>query len=610
MSTQVYNATGGGLIGLFPNPVIAARDPVSTDIVSPSGQPYQIFQGWNNQLTDATFIYLGGGNWVTIASIAGGVTQLTGNAGVATPVGGNINIVGAGTLSFAGAGSTITGTITPGTGLIATLTGNSGGALSPTAGNMNIVGNNALGINISGSGSTLTAAGIQGSVTQVGVWEGATGVETQTGTDATRVVTPASLVPSLITPYVVGPGGAYTTIQSAITAANAAGGGVVYIKPGAYTENLTLFDGVDLYGTPAVSQNQGASVSITGTHIPPASGHVGFNSICFISTTDVFLSVVAGTTHLVFLNCESAVQNGYFLNLLNWTGILEIFDNNPNTAGAPFAVNDGGINNTGGATLFMFDAALGSGTNVMNLSGLVVCQGTSFGCPVNFQTGSVIAMDDHIFAQTTFSNDSTGAINTSRFSSGAAAAITMSSSGSIEIATSIVSSSNNPAIAGAGAGTLSLGDITFTSNSAVSGTLTVVYLPTRLGNAIVTGAITSSTTITAGTGITSTTGDITATAGNLVATLGNLNLNGAASKININVATGASASAGVSAAMVAGAVTITSTAITTSSIIHYSRNILGTAMGNVSITAQPSGSFTLTSDEGTETSTFYWWVIN
>lgn len=296
MSTQVYNATGGGLIGLFPNPVISTRDPTTTDTVSPTGAPYQIFQGWNNKLTDATFIYLGGGIWVTIASIAGAVTQISGNTGVAIPVGGNVNVVGAGTLSFAGSGSTLTGTITPGTGLISTLTGDSGGARSPTAGNMNLLGT-VNQITVTGAASTLT-------------W------------------------------------------------------------------------------------------SISATFIAPGS--------------------------------------------------------------------------------------IASTSTITAATGLTVTSG----------------------------------------------------------------------------------------------------------------------------GATVTAGDITATAGNLIATVGNLDLNGAASKININVATGASASAGVTAAMTGGAVTVTSSAVTANSIIMYARKTLGTAMGNVSITAQAGGSFTLTSDEGTETSTFNWWLIN
>lgn len=402
MAVSVYQQGGYGTAPLFPNPIIARRDPASTDKVSPSGQSYPIFQLWNNELTDNNFMYLGGGIWVSFASVVGSVSQLSGNTGVAVPTSGNINIVGANTLQVTGSGSTLT--------------------INPTV-----------------SGFP-------------------------------------------ITPFVVGPSGkaGYQTIQSAINAANTAGGGIVYIQPGQYTENLTLFSGVDLYGTPAVSQNQGSSTTILGTHTPPTSGHVGFNSICFVSTTNVISSSASGTTHLVFVNCESAVQNGYFLNLLNWTGILEIFDNNSSTAGAPFAINDGGINNTGGATLFFFTGALGSGTNVMNLSGLIVCQDTDFGCPVNFQTGSIISIDEHIFlSPITFSGNSTGNINTCRFVGGSSAAITMSSSGAIKISESVIQSTNNPSIAGVGTGVLTLGGNTYLNNALKANTLTISYNSTE-----------------------------------------------------------------------------------------------------------------------------------
>jgi hypothetical protein len=58
-----------------------------------------------------------------------------------------------------------------------------------------------------------------------------------------------------------------------------------------------------------------------------------------------------------------------------------------------------------------------------------------------------------------------------------------------------------------------------------------------------------------------------------------------------------------------GAVTVTTSAATTSSIILYSRKTTGGTPGQVSITAQPGGSFTLTST-GNETSTFNYQIIN
>lgn len=124
-----------------------------------------------------------------------------------------------------------------------------------------------------------------------------------------------------------------------------------------------------------------------------------------------------------------------------------------------------------------------------------------------------------------------------------------------------------------------------------------VLIGNATGNTAVTGSLTTSTTLTA-------------TLGNITATNGNLVLAAAGNKLVIHATTAASDSAGTTVAMVAGAVTITSSAITASSKIYYSRRTLGTAMGNVSITAQAGGSATLTSDETTETSTFDYLIVN
>lgn len=340
---------------------------------------------------------------------------------------------------------------------------------------------------VSGNDLILRVTGSLGSVID---WKGC--VTFVSAPSAATPLSPSTPVDLHITPFIVSPNGSvdgasYTTIQSAINAANAAGGGVVYIQPASYTENLNLLDNVDLYGTPAVSQNQGATTTIIGQHTPPASGHVGFNSIYFQNTSHIFNSAAAGSTHIVFLNCESAVQNGYFLNLPNWTGIFEFWDNNPSAAGAPFAVNDGGINNSGGATLFAFDCGIGFGTNVMALSGVIFGTGINFSCPINFGTGSQITMDDCQFAgQVTFSGNSTGNLNTSRFTGGSAPAITMSSSSAVGIATSVVDSTNNPAITGAGAGTLALGDITFLNNQAFASTVNLASKATFVRTPIYT----------------------------------------------------------------------------------------------------------------------------
>jgi len=104
-------------------------------------------------------------------------------------------------------------------------------------------------------------------------------------------------------------------------------------------------------------------------------------------------------------------------------------------------------------------------------------------------------------------------------------------------------------------------------------------------------------------------GSITASAGAITATAGNLVLGTAGNKLVI--ATGSNASTGTTAVMSGspGAVTTATTACTASSIILFSRDITGGTPGQVSITAQSAGSFTLTST-GNETSTFNYLIIN
>jgi len=431
-SSRNYTVASGTSSSIVP--LVSDRSPASSDITGPNG-PFQIGQRWINRSQNLSY---------TLTSL--------------TPSNGSL------TSNWLAEG--------PGTGALSTLTGNTGGAISPSSGNINILGSGTT--SVSGSGSTLTINPTAGGYP--------------------------------ITPYVVGPVGlaGYQTIQAAITAANSAGGGVVYIQPGSYTENLTLFSGVDLYATPAVSQNQGATVTITGTHTPPASGHVGFNSICFISTTNVFSSNAAGTTHLAIVNCESAVTNGYFFNLPNWVspGILEVFDFNASTAGAPGSINDGGINNTGGATVLIFDCSWGNGSNPMILSGTSFIQGSGIGCPVSLVTGSNTSSftNEFLFTVTASDNSIFSSINDS-FVTGSSTALTMSSSGSVALSGAAIQTSANPSISGAGAGTLTLSGINYVGNSSIAGTLTL-----NTTSASVFGEVRANADVGGSTGFNSLTG--------------------------------------------------------------------------------------------------------
>jgi hypothetical protein len=270
---------------------------------------------------------------------------------------------------------------------------------------------------------------------------------------------------NFISQFVVGtaPDAKYQTVQSAITAAAAAGGGTVYVKPGTYTESLTLSDGVDIVGT-AIDD-----VIITGVHTPPASGSIALSNVTLTSPTHIFSSAVAGSTSIIVYDSNLSCTNGFVFNLTNWTGSLNL------TTCFAGGTDNGIVTNTGGSAIDIFDTTAGIGTGqTMVTTGAVDFSGSEIACPVNFQTGSVISADTSAFSRTlTFSNNSTGSIISSIISTGATAAITMSSSGTLLISNSTITSSNVPAIAGAGAGVLTLGGVDFTSNKATAGTLTL-----------------------------------------------------------------------------------------------------------------------------------------
>lgn len=99
--------------------------------------------------------------------------------------------------------------------------------------------------------------------------------------------------------------------------------------------------------------------------------------------------------------------------------------------------------------------------------------------------------------------------------------------------------------------------------------------------------------------------------GSLVVSNGNLTLGTAGNKINI--ATGTNASIGTSAAMTAGTITISTTAVTANSKIFLTVNTVGGTQGTLSA---PTGSivagtsFVINSSSNTDTSTVNWWIIN
>ena len=100
--------------------------------------------------------------------------------------------------------------------------------------------------------------------------------------------------PSPVDPYSVGPAGsgaAYTVVQDAVDAADAAGGGVVTLLPGSYAGNVSLKNGVWLQG--AGRFDRGSTIVGSVTANIGVSG--GIRSQTLTGIADVLISVSSGT---------------------------------------------------------------------------------------------------------------------------------------------------------------------------------------------------------------------------------------------------------------------------------------------------------------------------
>lgn len=205
------------------------------------------------------------------------------------------------------------------------------------------------------------------------------------------------------------------------------------------------------------------------------------------------------------------------------------------------------------------------------------------------------------------------------------------------VLTSISNAQANWLAVGGGGGAGVFTDLTVTPGpTSITGTTNINTSGAEVTNIGVggTGAVnlgnaTGNTVISAGDlevtngSITVDIGDVIATLGNIEATAGNITAGGVIQTVDGNVelgtagnklviVPGANASIGT-ATLVAGTVTVATTAVTASSIIFISRNTPGGTVGDLSV---PSGSivaatsFDIASDSNTDTSTVNWWIIN
>lgn len=210
---------------------------------------------------------------ITLSAGGAVATTYQADSGSATPAANILNVLGGTGIDTSGSGSTVTIAV-DGAVVGQTITGDSGGALSPTAGNWNILGQQ---------------AGTVAVVDTVGTAPSTLRVEDRTWVSQ-FVVDPSATV---------GLRGTFSTIQAAITAA--VSGQIIYIRPGTYTENLTLKSGVNLFGFDS-DLSTTSSVNIVG-NATLTSGTVNIEGICLRANGAAAVLTVSGTADVNLCNC-------------------------------------------------------------------------------------------------------------------------------------------------------------------------------------------------------------------------------------------------------------------------------------------------------------------
>lgn len=345
---------------------------------------------------------------------------------------------------------------TSGTGVANTITGDTGGALSPTAGNWNVIGQTASSIPVmytSGTGSTLS-------------------IEDRTRT--TAFVVDASSTAGLR--------GTYTTIQAAITAAGV-GPANIFIRPGTYTENLTLPANINLIGYNG--DEYVPQTTIVGKISCTDAGSRCISNIRISSNSDNIIAVSGSVaTRIAIENCYLNISGATGLSQTSSSGsaIIDIFDSIIVVTGniALFTASGGG-----GIAFYktLVDSSGWTGTTSTCSAGTVSFSHTTAKLALASSSTGIFRIDysiinaqagGNITALTTAGTGSATAVK-SHFTSGTASAISIGTGTSVTLTCCSIESSNANFITGAG--TLRL---TSVDNNNTTGTINPTTLTTYL----------------------------------------------------------------------------------------------------------------------------------
>jgi len=258
--------------------------------------------------------------------------------------------------------------------------------------------------------------------------------------------------------------GTHTTIASALT--SSASGDTIFIRPGTYTENITLKDGVNLTAFECDSSLNGTGkVIISGTCTMTTAGSVTISGIQLQTNSAALLAVTGSAASIVnlnncYLNCTNATGITYSsssssssINISNCYGNLvttgiTIYSN---TSAGQLYFNNCIINNSGASTT----ASTGSGSTTFYRSLFYSPFATSTTGIIN---GTHYEINTSAQNATCITTAGTGimASTYAKFSSGSASAISVGTGTTFNMYQCSLNSSNTNTFTGAGTANYSM----------------------------------------------------------------------------------------------------------------------------------------------------------
>jgi hypothetical protein len=283
-----------------------------------------------------------------------------------------------------------------------------------------------------------------------------------------------------ISKYVVDLNGGtpYATIQSALDAANAAAVGptTVYVRPGTYIENLTLYNAVDIVGATYQDPLAG-EVSIQGTHTISGNSIIGFSNVQLVATgTDSIISTIAAIEFVpIFSGCTFNINDGYVINAPNAVNGQCIF-----ISCIDGSNSNGIINNSAGtmSCVVGFGSMGNFGSNVLTMNnGNLILFNSNVSTNIDFLgSGALELTSTQLSGRIQLEGTSNATIVNSFIDSQAAAsaALIQNSSGLFGVSNSVIASPVDPAVEGTGVGEMGLTGVTFLfGNHGIANTLNI-----------------------------------------------------------------------------------------------------------------------------------------